>query len=88
MKIKSGFMLRSIAGRNIVVPVGNRSLDFNGMITLNESATFLWEQLEKGAEEQELVRAVLERYEDVDEDLAMKSVSDFLDKLREVDCLE
>ena len=88
MKIKSGFMLRSIAGRNIVVPVGNRSLDFNGMITLNESATFLWEQLEKGAEEQELVRAVLERYEDVDEDLAKKSVSDFLDKLREVDCLE
>ena len=88
MKIKSGFMLRSIAGRNIVVPVGNRSLDFNGMITLNESATFHWEQLEKGAEEQELVRAVLERYEDVDEDLAMKSVSDFLDKLREVDCLE
>ena len=88
MKIKSGFLLRTIAGSSIVVPVGNRSLDFNGMITLNGTAAFLWKRLEQGATEEELAAAILENYEDVDEAEAKKSVADFLEKLREVDCLE
>ena len=40
MKIKSGFAKRNIAGSEIVVPVGNKAMEFNGMITLNESGGF------------------------------------------------
>ena len=43
MKIKSGFAKRNIAGSEIVVPVGNKAMEFNGMITLNESGGFFWE---------------------------------------------
>lgn len=88
MKIKSGFLLRTIAGSHIVVPVGNRSLDFNGMITMNDSAVFLWKQLEQGATEEELVQALLRTYEDAEEETCRRNVADFLAKLREVDCLE
>ena len=35
MKVKDGFVLRAIAGSNIVVPVGAATAQFNGMITLN-----------------------------------------------------
>ena len=41
MKIKDGYMVREVAGSQIVVPVGERTVDFNGIITLNETAAFL-----------------------------------------------
>lgn len=51
MKIKSGFAKRNIAGSEIVVPVGNKAMEFNGMITLNESGGFfgiaLWRAAQK-----------------------------------------
>ena len=48
MKIKSGFAKRNIAGSEIVVPVGNKAMEFNGMITLNESGGFFWDCLVDG----------------------------------------
>ena len=47
MKIKEGFMLRQVAGQHIVMPLGQKALDFNCAITLNESGAFLWSVLEK-----------------------------------------
>ena len=50
MKIKSGFMLYEVAGSYVVVPAGDEPLDFNGMVTLNETGAFLWKQLEQGCD--------------------------------------
>lgn len=47
MKIKEGFMLRQVAESWVVVPMRNEELDFNGMITLNETGAFLWKRLGK-----------------------------------------
>ena len=47
MKIKEGFLLRTVAGSNIVVPIGAGSIDFSGVITLNEVGAFLWKLLEE-----------------------------------------
>ena len=88
MKIKSGFMLRSIAGCKIVVAVGKRTSEFQGIINLNDTGAFLWERLEQGASEDELVNAILEAYTDVDEPLARKSVLDFTKTLRDAGCLD
>ena len=44
MKIKEGFVLRQVAGQNIVLSTGNE-LDMNMMITLNDTGAFLWEHL-------------------------------------------
>lgn len=87
MKVKNGFILRSIAGSNIVVPVGAASVDFNGMITLNDSGAFLWKELEKGGDVESLTAALLREYE-VDEDTARRCSADFIDKLNEAGCLE
>ena len=42
MKLKSGFILREIAGSSIIVPVGERVKEFNGVINLNDTGVFLW----------------------------------------------
>ena len=81
MKLKDGFILRSVAGETVVVPTGD-DLDLNMMITLNETGKFLWEHLEKGAEESELVAALLQEYE-VDEQTARNHVALFIKKLNE-----
>lgn len=62
MKLKKGFILREVAGEIVVVPSGD-TLDLNMMITLNSTAAFLWKLIDKGANEDELVSALLEEYE-------------------------
>lgn len=81
MKLKEGFILRQVAGQTVVLPTGGE-LNLNMMITLNETGRFLWERLEKGAEEAELVAALLAEYE-VDEATAKTSVENFVAKLNE-----
>lgn len=87
MKIKEGFVLRSVAGSNIVVPVGRAALDFNGMITLNDSGAFLWKVLENGADVDTMVKSLLAEY-DVDSETARRCSEEFVAKLNEAGCLE
>jgi hypothetical protein len=80
MKIKDGFILRSIAGSNIIVPIGQQNIDFNGIMTVNETGMFLWDLLLKGAEKEELLKALLSEYE-VDEATASKDIDLFISRL-------
>lgn len=80
MKIKDGFILREVAGNYIVVAVGNAVKDFNGVITLNETGSFLWKKLENDATEEELKSALLEEY-DVSEEIASRDIGAFIKKL-------
>ena len=81
MKIKSGFMLREIAGQWVIVPLGARVVEFNGIMTLSESGALLWKHLENGATEEQLV-AVLRAEYDVDEELAKTDVAKFVREIK------
>lgn len=87
MKIKDGFMLREVAGSYIVVAVGNAVKEFNGVINLNETGAYLWKILEKGAEKEDLVSALLNEYE-VEEELATKDIEKFIEKLSQANLLK
>lgn len=87
MQVKSGFILREIAGSFIVVPVGERVKEFNGVINLNSTGVFLWKQIEKEITEEGLVKALLDEY-DVDEERAKKDVKIFMEKLTEAKLLK
>ena len=79
MKIKDGFLLRQVAGQNVVLPVGG-DLDLNMMITLNDTGAFLWEQLQNETTQEALVQALLAEY-DVDPQTAADCVAAFIQKL-------
>ena len=87
MKIKKGFILREVAGNNIVVAVGDAVKSFNGVINVNETGAFLWKLLENDTTEEKLVTALLEEY-DVAEELAKKDVNAFINKLAEAGLTE
>lgn len=87
MKINENFVLRELADTFVVLPLADDTVDFNGMITLNESGVLLWKRLEQGAETADLVAALLGEY-DVPADIARADVEEFLQKLRRVGCLD
>lgn len=87
MKIKEGFVLRKVGGRNIVVATGKASVDFNGMIRINDVGALIWSKLSEGADEAALVQAVVEKYE-VDTDTAKRDVNKFVNNLSEAGFLE
>ncbi len=87
MKIKENFILRKVADSYIVVPVGSMTLNFNGIINLNETGAFLFEKLQQGAGREDLINVLLEEY-DVVPDRAAKDVDVFIQKVRDADVLE
>ena len=87
MKTKKGFMLRSVADRHIVVAIGQASVDFNGLITLNETGAYIWEKLSKGCTYDELLNDMLNEYE-VDEKTARDGIDSFLATARDANLIE
>ena len=85
MKLKEGFLLRHVAGQPVVLPAG-ADVDFNDMITLNDTGCTLWKCLEQDVQREELIRALLDEYE-VDETAAGAAVDSFVQRLKELNLL-
>ncbi len=79
MKIKEGYRLRKVGNNSIVVAVGG--INFTGLITVNETGTFIWKMLEKGAEPDEVVDALAKEC-DVNPADIQGEVYEFLQKLK------
>ena len=81
-KLKEGFIVRKIGKQCMAVPVGQQTSQIHGMIALSESAELLWNFLEKGAEEEELVDILTDVYE-IDKKRASEDIKKFLEGLKE-----
>ncbi len=82
MKIKEGFILKNIAGSNVVVPVGENFVNLQVMLNLNESGAFLWDVLQHDVTSEDLLQAMLAEY-DVDAATAKADIDEFLNTLKE-----
>ena len=80
MKIAKEFILRDIAGECVLVPTGATTQEFNGLITLSDTAKFIWENLEKVDSLEEMIHAILEEYE-IDKGTATKDAVGFIGQL-------
>lgn len=87
MKLKEGFVLRQVADTWVVMPLGQASVDFNGMLTLNESGAMLWKCLEQGGDREAMANALTAVY-DVEREEALADADAFAEHLIKVGCLE
>ena len=55
-------------------------------MTLNETAAFIWKQIEEEKEKEEIVAALMEEYE-VEKEHAEKNVEDFCEQLQKMGIL-
>lgn len=81
MILKQGFMLKKILDDYIVVPTGDNIVDFAVAVSLNETGSYLWQQLESEKTKEELVLSLWAEY-DVDEDEASDDVAEFIELLK------
>ncbi|WP_216696816.1 PqqD family protein [Anaerostipes faecalis] len=86
MKRNSDFMLRNIAGEVVLVPTGQATQQFNGLITLNEVAAFIWKNLDEAGTREQLVKMILDEFE-VDQKTAEADVDGFINALKEHDMI-
>lgn len=83
MRQNPDFILRTVADSLVLVPVGEATTRFPGMLRMNESSVFLWEQLAQEQTEETLTQALREKYE-VDAETAREDVRRFLKTLTAV----
>ena len=87
MKVKTGYLVREIADCHIVVPIGERVIDFKGIMTLNDTGSFIWKCLSHDISYSQLLHSVLDEYE-IDETTAKADLDEFLIVAQESGVLE
>lgn len=88
MKIKDGFELRNICGENIIVSHGIENIDFVKVISLNESAALVWNNVVgKDFTIDDMVSALMPEY-DVDADTAKGDCQTLIDDWKRIGFLD
>ena len=87
MKLSENFVLKNIAGENVVMPVGQAVGKINGMIKLNSSAKVIWESLEENKDFDGILEEMKNNFNGVDDATLRDDINYFLNKLREHEIL-
>lgn len=89
MKIKKGYILRTVCGENVIVGEGLDAINFGRMLSLNETAAWLWKQaVEQGDFTAEsLAKALCDEYE-VAPDQALADVKGTINQWTELKVIE
>ena len=77
------FIKRKIATQYVIVAVGPATKQFNGMVSVNETGSFIWDALEQDISMEELVQRMTQTYE-VDAQTARADAEGFVNTLKGV----
>ena len=89
MKIQDGFEMQSVCGEYIIVPAGSENVDYSKIISLNETAAYLWESVAAKASFtiDDLVELLLAEYE-VEEEIAREDCELIVERWKEMELVE
>lgn len=88
MKIKEQFKVREMAGEHVVIMQGSSFSDLTRIISLNESALYLWNALEGKTFDTAAVANLLAEHYGIDDEIALRDAQRWLDKLDECGLLD
>ena len=88
MKTKTGFRLRNVCGENVIVAEGIENIDFSKIISMNESAAYLWQQIgDKDFTVDDLADYLCQEYE-VDQATALADAKTVVEQWRDAGIIE
>ena len=88
MKIKEGFVLRTICGQNVVSGEGTANVNFSKLVSLNDSAAYLFKAVgQEDFDAERLADLLLEEY-DVDRETALKDAETLCAQWKEIGIAE
>ena len=72
MKTRKGFRLRELGGDYILIGESEELVNFNNLITFNEAAAYLWQNVEEREFDAEVLTQLLLAEYEVSEEIARK----------------
>ena len=89
MKQKEGFVLRTVCGENVIVGEGLGTIDFGKLISLNETAAWIWKKAGEMGDfnVESLTKALCDEYEVTEED-ARRDVQKMVAQWQELGIVE
>ena len=87
MKTKKGFVLRSLGREYILVAEGLEAADANRLVSMNESAAFLWKAIEDKAFDADTLINLLEEEYGITREVAEKDVTALLQTWKEANII-
>ncbi len=88
MRIKEGFVLRTICGQSVVSSEGTAHVNFSKLVSLNDSAAYLFKAVQgKEFTPESLAALLLAEYE-VDEETALKDATALCGSWKEIGIAE
>ena len=89
MKIKEGFEIQNVCGEHIIVPAGIDNVDYSRIISLNETAAYLWQSVaDKASFTIEDMTALLLAEYDVEESIAREDCALIIERWKEMELVE
>ena len=77
MKLKYDFVIQDIGGKSFAVAAGKDIKRFNGLVRLNATGKALFEMLQKGMTQQEILTRFQESYDGADEQDILNTIQYF-----------
>ena len=89
MRIKKGFVLRVVCGENVIVGEGLGAINFGKLLSLNESAAWLWKQAQEQGDftVESLAEKLYETY-DVSLEEARQDVAEIVEDWKKIEVVE
>ena len=88
MKIKEQYKVREMAGEHVVIMQGTHGKDLTKIISLNESALYLWQRGEGSDFDTNRVADLLTEYYGIDDQIAQRDAQHWIANLEECGLLE
>lgn len=80
MKLSENFIYRRICGEALLMPVGEKTREYNGIFTLSETGAFLLDRITKGDDPHAACKALAEEF-DISEETAAEDANEFFEQL-------
>ena len=87
MKIKDGYILKSVAGSNVVIATGMERMDFRGIITFNDTGAEIFNMLNGTYTVEEIIEKLAKDYE-TSYDVVKADVMNLIEKMRSQGLIE
>ena len=88
MKLNNDFLIHNTGNGEMLIPVGEETKRFHGVVKLNDTGSEIVHLLENDdLTMEQLLNHFYESYPDEDKEVIAQSVKDFINKLREINAI-
>ena len=88
MKLRDGFITYQTGSEQIMVAAGGAAGAFHGMVRSNATAAFMIDALKNEISREDLIRLVMDAFEDAPEELVARDVDKIVASLRQIGALD